>query len=151
MGDPHIVPFMDGAGIVFSPSRAFDANSYPSGGAGMVGAAPEFLRFLETLRNGGGPLVNPGTAATMMRNQVGALPVSARGPGWGFGFGAAVLIDPEQAGSPQSAGAWGWGGVYGHSWFIDPAQKLTVIGLTNTAIEGMAGRFTVDLRDAVYS
>jgi CubicO group peptidase (beta-lactamase class C family) len=151
MGDPHIVPFMDGAGIVFSPSRAFDTNSYPSGGAGMVGAGPEFLRFLETLRNGGGPLVKPGTAAAMMSNQVGALPVGARGPGWGFGFGAAVLKDPEQADSPQSAGAWGWGGVYGHSWFIDPAQKLTVIGLTNTAIEGMAGRFTVDLRDAVYS
>jgi CubicO group peptidase (beta-lactamase class C family) len=151
MGDPHIMPFADGAGIVFSPSRAFDTNSYPSGGVGMVGAAPEFLRFLEVLRDGGGPLVKHGTAAAMMRNQVGALPVNARGPGWGFGFGAAVLEDPEQADSPQSAGAWGWGGVYGHSWFIDPAQKLTVIGLTNTAIEGMAGRFTVDLRDAVYS
>ncbi|MBO0724740.1 MAG: beta-lactamase family protein [Blastocatellia bacterium] len=151
MGDPHIVPFADGAGIVFSPSRAFDPNSYPSGGVGMVGAAPEFLRFLETLRNGGGLLVKPDTAAAMMRNQVGDLPVNARGPGWGFGFGASVLKDPEQAGSPQSTGAWGWGGVYGHSWFIDPAQKLTVIGLTNTAIEGMAGRFTTELRDAVYS
>ena len=88
--------------------------------------------------------------AAMMRNQVGDLPVSARGPGWGFGFGAAVLKDPEQAGSPQSAGAWGWGGVYGHSWFIDPAQRLTVVGLTNTAIEGMAGRFPTDLRTMVY-
>jgi CubicO group peptidase (beta-lactamase class C family) len=151
MTDPHIVAFMDGAGIIFSPSRAFDPDSYPSGGVGMVGSAPEFLRFLETLRNGGGILVKPDTAAAMMRNQVGDLPVNARGPGWGFGFGAAVLEDPEQAGSPHSAGAWGWGGVYGHSWFIDPAQKLVALGLTNTAIEGMAGRFAIDLRNAVYS
>jgi CubicO group peptidase (beta-lactamase class C family) len=150
MGDPHVVPFADGAGIAFAPSRVFDTSSYPSGGVGMVGTAPEFLRFLETLRNGGGPLIKPDTAAAMMRNQVGELPVNARGPGWGFGFGAAVLKDPEQAGSPQSAGAWGWGGVYGHSWFIDPARKLTVVGLTNTAIEGMAGRFPTDLRNAVY-
>jgi CubicO group peptidase (beta-lactamase class C family) len=148
MGDPHTVPFADGAGIVFAPSRAFDTGSYPSGGTGMVGTAPEFLHFLETLRSGGGALVKIETAAAMMRNQIGDLPVNARGPGWGFG--AAVLKDPEQAGSSQSAGAWGWGGVYGHSWFIDPAQRLTVVGLTNTAIEGMAGRFPTDLRNAVY-
>ncbi|HEY6403372.1 MAG TPA: serine hydrolase domain-containing protein [Blastocatellia bacterium] len=150
MGDPHIVPFADGAGIVMAPSRAFDLSSYPSGGAGMVGTAPEFLHFLETLRSGGGSLLKPDTAASMMRNQIGDLQVNLRGPGWGFGFGAAVLKDPEQAGSPQSAGAWGWGGVYGHSWFIDPAQKLIVVGLTNTTIEGMAGHFPTDLRNAVY-
>jgi CubicO group peptidase (beta-lactamase class C family) len=151
MGDPHVVPFADGAGIAFSPSRVFDLNSYPSGGTGMVGTAPEFLRFLEVIRSGGRPLVKPETAAEMMRNQVGDLPVNLRGPGWGFGFGAAVLQDPEQAGSPQSAGTWGWGGVYGHSWFVDPAQRLAVMGLTNTAIEGMAGRFPTDLRNAVYN
>jgi CubicO group peptidase (beta-lactamase class C family) len=150
MGNPHIVPFDDGAGIVFAPSRVFDSDSYPSGGTGMVGTAPEFLHFMETLRSSGGSLVKPDTAEAMMLNQVGDLSVNARGPGWGFGFGAAVLRDPKQAGSQQSAGAWGWGGVYGHSWFIDPAQKLTVVGLTNTAIEGMAGRFPTDLRNVVY-
>jgi CubicO group peptidase (beta-lactamase class C family) len=150
MSDRHVVPFAEGAGIVFAPSRVFDSSSYPSGGTGMVGTGPEFLRFLETLRSGGGPLVKPDTAAAMMRNQVGDLPVNARGAGWGFGFGAAVLKDPEQAGSLQPAGTWGWGGVYGHSWFIDPANRLTVVGLTNTAIEGMAGRFPAGLLNAVY-
>jgi CubicO group peptidase (beta-lactamase class C family) len=150
MSDPHIVPFGDGAGIVFSPPRIFDVCSYPSGGTGLAGTAPEFHRFLETLRGGGGRLVKPETAAAMMSNQVGDLPVNARGPGWGFGFGAAVLIDPVKAGSRQSAGTWGWGGVYGHSWFVDPAQRLVVVGLTNTAVEGMSGRFPTDLLNAVY-
>jgi len=44
-----------------------------------------------------------------------------------------------------------WGGVYGHSWFVDPSRKLTVVLLTNTALEGMMGKVTTDLRDAVYS
>lgn len=37
-----------------------------------------------------------------------------------------------------------------HKWFIDPANELTVVALTNTAFEGMIGRFTVDIRNAVY-
>jgi hypothetical protein len=32
--------------------------------------------------------------------------------------------------------------------FTGPA--LTVVALTNTAFEGMVGRFTVDVRNAVY-
>jgi len=33
---------------------------------------------------------------------------------------------------------------------VDPERKLTVVALTNTALEGMWGKFTTDLRDAVY-
>jgi glyoxylase-like metal-dependent hydrolase (beta-lactamase superfamily II) len=61
-----------------------------------------------------------------------------------------VLVDPVAAKSPQSAGTWQWGGAYGHSWFVDPKRKLTVVALTNTAIEGMSGAFPGELRDAVY-
>src|SRR5262245_18202888 len=151
MGDPHIVSFLDLAGISLSPSRVFNLNSYPSGGTGLVGTASDFLTILETIRRGGGSLVMPETAAAMMINQIGKPPVNALDPGWSFGFGGAVLMDPVQAGTPQSAGTWRWGGVYGHNWFVDPVQKLTVIGLTNTTVEGMAGRFPTDLRNAVYN
>ena len=73
-----------------------------------------------------------------------------RGPGWGFGYGWAVLDDPAAAATPQSKGTFQWGGVYGHSWFVDPAQALTVVALTNTAIEGMAGPFVSQMCDAIY-
>ena len=43
-----------------------------------------------------------------------------------------------------------WGGVYGHSWFVDPERNITLIALTNTALEGMIGRFPIELRDATY-
>jgi hypothetical protein len=43
-----------------------------------------------------------------------------------------------------------WGGVYGHSWFVDAIREVTVVLLTNTALEGMIGKITIDVRDAVY-
>jgi CubicO group peptidase (beta-lactamase class C family) len=148
MADPQSIPFGDGGRMTYSPSRALDAKAYPSGGAGMVGSAPDVMRFLEAIRAGGIPILSPGVAASMMRNQIGSL--MGPQPGIGFGFGGAVVVDPAAAHTPQSPGTWQWGGVYGHSWFVDPTRKLTVVAFTNTALEGMWGKFTTDLRDAVY-
>jgi CubicO group peptidase (beta-lactamase class C family) len=135
--------------VRFAPSRATDATAFPSGGAGMVGTAGDVLTFLETLRRGGAPILEPATVATMMKDQVG-VQAATQGPGWGFGYGWAVLDDPAAAKTPQGAGTIQWGGVYGHSWFVDPQNRLTVVALTNTAFEGMNGAFTTQLRDAVY-
>ena len=147
MADPQPMPMGEGQ-MTYSPSRALDAKAYPSGGAGMVGTAPDVMRLLEAVRTGGKPILSTATAASMMRNQLGSL--MGPQPGIGFGYGGAVVVDPAAAHTPQSAGTWQWGGVYGHSWFVDPERKLTVVAFTNTALEGMWGKFTVDLRDAVY-
>lgn len=148
MSEPYSMPFAEGGRMTYSPSRALDAKAYPSGGAGMVGTAPDIMRLLEAVRAGGKPILTGATAASMMRNQIGAL--GGPGPGVAFGFGGAVVVDPSAAQTPQSAGTWQWGGVYGHSWFVDPEKKLTVVALTDTALEGMWGKFTTDVRDAVY-
>jgi len=84
-----------------------------------------------------------------MADQVGPQ-AQTQGPGWGFGYGWAVLADPGPAGTPQAKGTIQWGGAYGHSWFVDPANGLTVVALTNTAFEGMSGDFPRQIRDAVY-
>jgi CubicO group peptidase (beta-lactamase class C family) len=151
MSDPQTVPFFELSGIRYSPSRAFDLSSFPSGGAGMVGAPVEFLSFLEAIRTGGSGIVGPDMARAMMTNQTGDLPIVTNGPGWGFGFGGAVLLDPALANSPHSPGVWLWGGVYGHSWFVDPARKLSVLIMTNTAIEGMTGQLALDITAAVQA
>jgi CubicO group peptidase (beta-lactamase class C family) len=142
------MPYGEGARMTYSPSRALDPKAFPSGGAGMVGTAPDVMRLLEAIRTGGKPILKAATAASMMRNQIGS--VTGPGPGMGFGFGGAVVVDPAAAHTPQSAGTWQWGGVYGHTWDVDPARKLTVVAFTNTAPEGLWGKFTTDLRDAVY-
>ncbi|UGV26706.1 class A beta-lactamase-related serine hydrolase [Rhodopseudomonas boonkerdii] len=148
MTDGIFVRLWDG-GASFAPSRAIDPASYASGGAGMVGTAGDVLRFLETIRKGGGDILSPATVAAMMRDQVGPQ-AHAQGLGWGFGYGWAVLDDPSGTGTPQSRGTIQWGGAYGHSWFVDPSRKLTVVALTNTAFEGMSGAFPSEVRDAVY-
>ncbi|EJL34136.1 penicillin-binding protein, beta-lactamase class C [Caulobacter sp. AP07] len=150
MAEPHLLPFFDLAGISFSPERIFDAAAFPSGGGGMAGAADDILTFLEAIRDGGRRIVSPETTRAMLANQTGDLPV-IMGPGWGFGLGGAVLVDPTAANSRQPAGVWTWGGVYGHNWFVDPSRDLTVVALTNTAAEGMNGQFPTDLTAALYA
>jgi len=150
MPDSYIVPFPPGAGVSFTPGRILDPNSYPSGGAGMAGTAPDFVVFLEALRAGGEPILEKETVKMMTTNQIGDFLIDPESPGWGFGFGAAVLTDPIAAQTPQAVGTFRWGGIYGHSWFVDPESELTVVALTNTTLEGMAGVFPLAIRDAVY-
>jgi len=146
MEDPHMVPFPPGV-IQFSPSRLFDPDSFPSGGAGMVGTIDDFFVLLEELRRGGGRILSRSTVELMTANQIG--PLEARDPGTGFGYGFFVLKDPAAAASPLSPGSFRWGGVYGHSWFVDPPRGLTAIALTNTAVEGTTGAFVSSFREAV--
>ena len=140
MADPQSIPFALSA-LVYSPSRAFDSKVFPSGGAGM-------MRLLEAMRKGGAPVLGKSTAESMFSNQIEG---SGPQPGVGFGFGGAFVIDPKVAKTPQSAGTLFWGGVYGHSWFVDPARKIIVVAMTNTALEGMAGKFPNALVAAVYA
>jgi CubicO group peptidase (beta-lactamase class C family) len=149
---PEGMPVYAGvAGVDLVPARAFDTASFRSGGGGMVGTVGDMLTFIEAIRTGGCPIVTRQTAAAMMTVQTGSLPIPNRGPGWAFGFGGSVLTDPAAALSPQSPGTYGWGGVWGHTWFVDPVRRLSVVSLTNTALEGMMGRYSRDLRNAVYA
>ena len=151
MKDPDIVAFGPGSGIRFSPSRILDHRSFTSAGTGMVGTATDFLTFLESLRTGGGGILTADSVRQMMSNQIGALRINVEAtPSWGFGFGGAVLVDPAMAQAPQGVGTWKWGGVYGHHWYVDPQSGLTVVALSNTAIEGMTGGFVTELTESVY-
>lgn len=149
MGEEAEVTALMGS-IRFAPNRIFDPASYHSGGAGMAGTAGDILAILETIRKGGAPLLSSETVRMMMTDQAGGHRQQYE-PGSGFGFGWSVITDPVEAGVPFPAGTLKWGGVYGHSWFIDPVNGLTVVALTNTTLEGMWGKFTVDLREAIYA
>ncbi|MBX5083663.1 serine hydrolase domain-containing protein [Rhizobium lentis] len=149
MGENAVVMSLMGP-IRFAPNRIFNSASYHSGGAGMAGTASDVLAVLETIRKGGAPLLSSETIKMMTTDQAGGHRQQYE-PGSGFGFGWSVITDPVAAGVPFPAGTLKWGGVYGHSWFIDPVNGLTVVALTNTTLEGMWGKFTVDLREAIYA
>lgn len=139
-----------GSGIVrFAPERIFDPASYPSAGAGMAGTATEFMHFLLNLTRKKDVLLSASSVKQMMDLQVSSQS-QTQGPGWGFGYGWAVLDNPQLAATPQSKGTIQWGGIYGHNWFFDPQKDIAMVALTNTTIEGMAGMYPQQIRNAVY-
>lgn len=143
----HEFPFGVGK-VLFSPDRVLDPEAFPSGGAGMIGTAKDYLKFLESIRLG--KMLKNNNLLTS--NQVGEIPVPGAGDGWGWSLGFSILKNAAIAHSLQGEGTMQWGGAYGHTWWIDPKAKLTVIILTNTAIEGMAGsNFPEDVKKSIYS
>lgn len=133
----------------YLPERIFDPDIYHSASGGMAGTAGDILAILETITRGGAPLLDASTVSAMIRDQTNGLTGLER-PGLGFGYGWAVVADPDRAGLQLARGAIQWGGVYGHSWFIDPERSLTVVALTNTALEGLFGAFPFDIGKAIY-
>ncbi|MBJ3785555.1 serine hydrolase domain-containing protein [Devosia sediminis] len=147
MTDPQAVEGDNGP-VVFSPSRIFSKTAFQSGGAGMAGTPADVLRFLEAMLNGGGGVVSRDTVAAAFSNQIGEV---EREAGQRFGYFGAIVDDPVAAGSPSAKGTVNWGGVYGHSWLIDPANGLSLISMSNTALEGCTGRYPKDIIQAVYA
>jgi CubicO group peptidase (beta-lactamase class C family) len=148
MAEPQSVAFPFGT-LVFSPARAFESKAFPSGGAGMIGSAPDLLKLLEAIRKGGAPILSRSTAGEVFRNHAEGKP--GLEPGMGFGFGGGLMLDPAALNTPMSAGTLFWGGVYGHSWFVDPASKVSVVVFTNTGPGERSDEFHNRIRDAVYA
>ena len=160
MADTEIVP--NGVSATrYEPGRALDAQAYASGGAGLVGTAGDYLTFLEAVRTEGGSILKPETAHAMTDDQIRAVfsqkmsktagkTTEVVAPGWGFGFGAAVLLQPKKAEYGARAGTWSWSGAYGSNFFMDRASGISFVALTNTTPTGMAGPFAVSLARAVY-
>lgn len=149
MGEPHGVINDQGNTLLFSPARIFSAKAFQSGGAGMAGSPADIVKFLETLRNGGGAVLKKDTVARGFSNRIGD--VRRDDPGRSFGYFGAITDDPVAAQSPVGRGAISWGGVYGHEWLVDPVNGITMVSMSNTAVEGCTGRYPKDVRDAVYA
>lgn len=152
IGDDFKQPFVPGCGpINLGTSRAFNRTAFQGGGGCMNGKAMDIVRMLDAIRAGGAPILSEASTKQMMSNQVGPLRILFDPTGnTAFGFGGSILLDPAASGSRLSPGSWQWGGVWGHSWFVDPTRKTTIVNLTNTTLEGMAGQLPGDIQKAVF-
>jgi CubicO group peptidase (beta-lactamase class C family) len=111
--------------------------AFPSGGAGLVSTADDFLAFAEMLLRGGAPIVSRPTVETMTSDHLTAAQKAASGffpddfdaRGWGFGVG--VVTRRDHAAAP--VGQYGWDGGLGTIWRNDPHEQLAAILLTNAA------------------
>ena len=109
-----------------------EPSGYVPGVGGMTGTALDYYRFCQMLLNGGEldgqRLLGPLTVHQMFTNQIGTDKlVWVRGPGWGFGLGAGVLIDTTKAQDALSPGTWSWGGSEGTLFYIDPVEDLIAL------------------------
>ena len=115
-----------------------------SGGGGLCGTAPDYLRFCQMLLNGGEldgvRILAPKTVALMAsdhlppgcqygetaRSRFGQLaPVPEMG--YGFGLGFAVRKVQGMSPAPGSVGEFFWGGVTGTYFWIDPQEQMSVV------------------------
>jgi CubicO group peptidase (beta-lactamase class C family) len=142
-----------GGQALIDPGRPFQASGYDSGGGGMVGSTPDFARFLAALAGGGEVggvrILRPESVRLISENATGGL-ATLRGPGWGHGLGAGVLVDPAAARTRLPAGSWGWGGIYGTQFWVDPANRIVGVVMTQTAVLG-SGPIANLVREAAYA
>jgi CubicO group peptidase (beta-lactamase class C family) len=104
---------------------------FESGGGGLVSTAADYVRFAQTLLNGGElegvRLLGPKTVAWMTADHLGAI---SRGadyiPGAGYCFGLGVAVRGAAGISPVhgSAGDYHWSGAGGTFFWVDPQEQL---------------------------
>ncbi len=111
--------------------------AFPSGGAGLVSTAGDFLSFAQMLAAGGAPLLSRPTVETMTADHLtpaqkavsGFFPGDFDGRGWGFCVGVVTRGDHPAA----PVGQYGWDGGLGTVWRNDPEEGLVAVLLTNAA------------------
>jgi CubicO group peptidase (beta-lactamase class C family) len=113
-----------------------------SGGGGLVGTAPDYLRFCRFMLNHGElddvRLLGRKTVALMTSNHLCGDMADMGQPrfsestyaGIGFGLGFSVTLDPAKAQIVGSPGEYAWGGAASTAFWIDPAEDLAVVLLT---------------------
>ncbi len=120
---------------------SFNGGEYDSGGGGLTSTAPDYLRFVRMLLNGGSldgaQILQPATVAEMTRNQIGdlragVLETTVPGmsgriewfpemlAGWGLGF----LINPQPTADGRAAGSQAWAGIANSYYWFDPASDI---------------------------
>jgi CubicO group peptidase (beta-lactamase class C family) len=115
--------------------------AFPSGGAGLVSTADDFLAFgrmmLAKGRHGRERILSRPSVETMTTDQLTSAQKAVSGilPGYfdshGWGFGLAVVTRREDAAAP--VGQFGWDGGLGTLWRSDPQEDMVAILLTQAA------------------
>lgn len=155
----HLYGFDDAGRLVVRPGGGADAGAlmerrplgmtFVSGGAGLWSTLQDYLRFAGLFLGdgtaGGARLLRPETLKQMMTNQltegqraqarIMGQPIFA---GHGFGFGLAVVMEPDHASVTLcngQVGTVGWPGAYGGWWQADPSDQRIMIFLAQNLLD----------------
>jgi CubicO group peptidase (beta-lactamase class C family) len=109
------------------------------GGIGLYSTAVDYSRFASMLLGGGQldgtRLLGRKTLDLMHSNHLppALLPYEVGGvpnPGFGFGLGSRVMMDPAATGGPGSVGEYGWLGAAKTYFWVDPVEDLVGVLMT---------------------
>ncbi|GEP00217.1 serine hydrolase domain-containing protein [Methylobacterium haplocladii] len=120
-------------------SRFLAPRPVTSGGGGLTGTAPDYLRFCRFILNRGEldgvRLLGRKTVELMIANHLPGDMAAMGQPrfsessyaGIGFGLGFSVMLDPAKAQIVGTPGEVAWGGLASTSFWIDPVEDLAVV------------------------
>ncbi|KAM0752293.1 beta-lactamase/transpeptidase-like protein [Meredithblackwellia eburnea MCA 4105] len=144
--------------IAHSPEKKGDPYTFQAGithkwncgfgGHGLFGSPSSYLKVLQAILGGGGPLLKPETVKMMFEPHVSTAEGLASlkeftkdgnnpsmrketgdyvGPN--FGYGGALLMDDLASG--RKKGSLNWSGMASTYWVIDPASEIAFVVFTN--------------------
>lgn len=120
---------------------------HPIPAGGLYSTAADLAKLYQAMLNAGRlgstKIISPESVLTMTKLQTGDLPCGFV-PGMGFGYGWAVVKEPQGVTAMVSPGTYGHGGAFGTQAWIDPKQDLFVILLIQRV--GLANADGSDLR-----
>ncbi len=103
---------------------------HPIPAGGLYSTAADLAKLYQAMLNAGRlgstKVLSPESVLTMTKVQTGDLTCGFV-PGMGFGFGWAIVKEPQGVTSMVSPGTFGHGGAFGTQAWIDPKQDLFVI------------------------
>ena len=106
----------------------------PSGGGGLYGTAPDYIRFAQMLLNGGElngvRLLSPRSIELMASDHLTEEEKSGyRRPGQTWGLNFSVVTDAAASGEAWSNGSFYWLGIAGTWFWVDPEEDLVFVGM----------------------
>jgi CubicO group peptidase (beta-lactamase class C family) len=140
-------------------SRWRNPASFPSGGAGMVSTADDYLKFAKMIlgrgKSGDTRLLSRPTWELMTTDHLTpaerATPFLGM-PFWtsmGFGLGLSIADNPTGQDWLGSPGRLGWPGAYGTWWVADPKEDLIALMMIQLYF-GAGGTMRTDCETAIY-
>ena len=116
---------------LFMAPQYHEPRTYFGGVAGLHSTVADYFLFQQMMLNGGElngvRILSPRTVNLMISNHVGDKNVYVRGPGYGFGLGFGILLDPAKANDHLSPGSFMWGGAWGTLSWVDPVKDMLAV------------------------
>ncbi len=149
-----LVPIMQPGTDEFSTGASFQ-----SGGGGLVSTTADYLRFCRMLLHKGTlegvRILGARTVDYMTANHLppSLLPYGVQPndlPGYGFGLGFGVLMDPPLSRQLAGKGEYGWAGAANTYFFIDPGEEMIGIFMSQLMPSGTNDSWKV-FRTLAYS